>query len=48
MPHFQMAAHTLGDGSIHIDTKYNHFKGDTNSTGYPKILRNYKLPLKHF
>lgn len=46
MPHFHMAALILCDGSLHIHAKYNHFKGETNSIGYSKILRNYKLPLK--
>lgn len=41
-----MAALTLGDSPLYIHTKYIHFKGETNSIGYSKALRNYKLPLK--
>lgn len=41
-----MAALTLGESPLYSHTKYIHFKGETNATGYVKTLRNYKLLLK--
>lgn len=33
MLHSQVTATGLGDGSLHIQTTPNHFKGEMNSTG---------------